>query len=257
MQLARYEAARTALAEAHRVDEVKDIRDKAEAMAAYARQAKDSELIEYATEIKVRAERRCGELLTVSVEHGGDRRSESRSKAPTLNDMGLTRDESSRYQQLAAMPDDHFETAVATAKATAGEVTTAFMLREARRVQDKPAAPAKHPRAERVEEMRALAQSGHNAEQIAEAQGISVEHARKLMGDAGIVIAMARRGRAIDPNKIVRESVAALSGIAYGLTMAHGIDIDAAEANDLLTDLRNSMKALRMLDATLKEIANG
>ncbi len=49
--------------------------------------------------------------------------------------MGLTRDESSRYQQLAAMPADHFETAVATAKATAGEVTTAFMLREARRAE--------------------------------------------------------------------------------------------------------------------------
>ena len=131
--LTKYEAARTALAEAHRVDEVKDIRDKAEAMAAYARQAKDNELIQYATEIKVRAERRCGELLRTTVEHGGDRRSESRSKAPTLNDMGLTRDESSRYQQLAAMPAEHFETAVATAKATAGEVTTAFMLREAKR----------------------------------------------------------------------------------------------------------------------------
>lgn len=51
---------------------------------------------------------------------------------PTLAQMGLTRDESSRYQQLAAMPADHFETAVATAKATAGEVTTAFMLREAK-----------------------------------------------------------------------------------------------------------------------------
>ncbi len=47
--------------------------------------------------------------------------------------MGLTKDESSRYQQLAAMPAEHFETAVATAKATAGEVTTAFMLREAKR----------------------------------------------------------------------------------------------------------------------------
>lgn len=136
--LTKYEAARTALAEAHRVDEVKDIRDKAEAMAAYARQAKDSELIQYATEIKVRAERRCGELLARTEKHEGGRPTANRSNdatgsALTLAQMGLTKDESSRYQQLAAMPADHFETAVATAKATAGEVTTAFMLREAKR----------------------------------------------------------------------------------------------------------------------------
>ena len=151
--LIRYEAARNALAEAHRVDEVKDIRDKAEAMAAYARQAKDSELIQYATEIKVRAERRCGELLKANVstpaargEQGaqarwGGKSDHSTSYSPTLADMGLTKDESSRYQQLADMPAEHFETAVATAKATAGEVTTAFMLREARAVQ--PAAKRK------------------------------------------------------------------------------------------------------------------
>jgi len=134
--LTKYEAARTALAEAHRVDEVKDIRDKAEAMAAYARQAKDNDLIQYATEIKVRAERRCGELLRVTAATGERSTGGKPSKdatVSTLADMGLTRDESSRYQQLAAMPAEHFETAVATAKATAGEVTTAFMLREARR----------------------------------------------------------------------------------------------------------------------------
>ena len=144
--LVRYEAARTALAEAHRVDEVKDIRDKAEAMAAYARQAKDSELIQYATEIKVRAERRCGELLRNTEKNHGARGTGSNqhqvrsndSTTPTLADMGLTRDESSRYQQLAAMPAEHFETAVATAKATAGEVTTAFMLREAKKNAPQP-----------------------------------------------------------------------------------------------------------------------
>jgi hypothetical protein len=141
-ELVRYEAARTALAEAHRVDEVKDIRDKAEAMAAYARQAKDSELIQYATEIKVRAERRCGELLKGNLatsssrgKRGADVRygtsNDATSYPQTLAEMGLTRDESSRYQRLAAMPSEHFETAVETAKATAGEVTTAHMLREA------------------------------------------------------------------------------------------------------------------------------
>ena len=49
---------------------MKDIRDKAEAMAAYARQAKDIELIRMATEIKVRAERRAGELLREMAETG-------------------------------------------------------------------------------------------------------------------------------------------------------------------------------------------
>lgn len=137
--LTKYEAARTALAEAHRVDEVKDIRDKAEAMAAYARQAKDNELIQYATEIKVRAERRCGELLARTERARPEDnlrrgpKSNDATTGPTLAQMGLTKDESSRYQQLAAMPAEHFETAVATAKATAGEVTTAFMLREAKR----------------------------------------------------------------------------------------------------------------------------
>lgn len=147
-QLTRYEQARTALAEAHRVDEVKDIRDKAEAMAAYARQAKDSDLIQYATEIKVRAERRCGELLATTEKNGGGRPSDNRSNdatgyAPTLADMGLTKDESSRYQQLAAMPAEHFETAVATAKATAGEVTSAFMLRQAKAHREPPKSTAK------------------------------------------------------------------------------------------------------------------
>lgn len=148
-QLIRYEQARNALAECHRVDEVKDIRDKAEAMAAYARQAKDQELILWATEIKVRAERKAGELLTASAvsgeragkSEGGKKAAEERwgsksegasSHPPTLAEIGITKDQSSRWQQLASMSDEHFEAAVATAKDTAGQVTTAFMLREAK-----------------------------------------------------------------------------------------------------------------------------
>lgn len=143
-----------------------------------------------------------------------------------------------------------FETAVATAKATAGEVTTAFMLRQAKKVPQQ-----KRPRAERIEELRSLVNSGHSPEQVADATGISVGRVRKLLSAEGIKVPIAKRGRAIDPNKIVRESVAALSGISQGLSLSRGLDIDATEAEALLSELRMAMKALRALDTTLKDRA--
>lgn len=132
-QLVKYEAARYALQVAHSVDEVKDIRDKAQAMAAYAKQANDTALVEWATEIKVRAERRAGEMLTEMPKLNGARgvgkKVELDNATPLLSDLGISRDQSSRWQKLAAIPEDKFEAAVSAAKETAREVTTAALLR--------------------------------------------------------------------------------------------------------------------------------
>lgn len=106
-------------------------------MAAYARQAKDQELILWATDIKVRAERRAGEMLAQMAATGErasrgdgpkffmDRAASSpKEQAPkTLPELGVSKRESHRWQQLASMSDEHFEAAVATAKDTAGQVT--------------------------------------------------------------------------------------------------------------------------------------
>src|SRR6516165_3483368 len=119
--LARYDAACRALAAAHRVDEVKTIRDKAVAMQAYAKQAKDTTLITQATEIRMRAERRAGELLIEMAELGerdsgkGNRNPVLKSQAatPKLADLGITKTQSSRWQRLGALSEEGFEQKVA------------------------------------------------------------------------------------------------------------------------------------------------
>ena len=128
-QLVRYDAARHALQVAHSVDEVKDIRDKAQAMAAYARLAKDTALVEWATEIKVRAERRAGGMLATLERSNGGRGKTEASVAQVYRDNDIAPTTGKRRQKLAAIPDPQFEKAVAAAKEVAHEVTTAALMR--------------------------------------------------------------------------------------------------------------------------------
>jgi hypothetical protein len=69
VRLAKYDAACVALAEAHRVEEAREIRDRAVAVRAYAKQARNTELARWAVEIQLRAERRCGGGKALGIDH--------------------------------------------------------------------------------------------------------------------------------------------------------------------------------------------
>jgi hypothetical protein len=138
--LVKYEAARVALEAATKIDEVKSIHDKAVAMAAYAKQAKDNDMVNWAVEIKVRAERRAGELLKVMPKNvgtkgqlkgkssGAPKKVGPEDKTPTLEKLGITYNDSSTWQKLAEMPEPVFEQKLIAVKAQGEKLTTKAVL---------------------------------------------------------------------------------------------------------------------------------
>ena len=117
LPLARYDAMCRALVEAHRVDEAKEIRDKAMALAVYARQAKDSEAERRCCEIRLRAERRAGELLRErEMAKGGQATPRGPRGVETLAELGISYDQSAQWQKVAAMAAPEFEAAMVPAR---------------------------------------------------------------------------------------------------------------------------------------------
>jgi hypothetical protein len=116
--IVKYDAMRHAIDTCLRVDVVKGIRDKAEALRHVAKVARNEEAERKCVEIRLRAERKAGQLLRDMRERGerrarNDGRSEQVSRggtpAPNLRNLGISPNQSSRWQQLAEVPERQFE----------------------------------------------------------------------------------------------------------------------------------------------------
>ena len=115
--LVKYNAMCRAIDAAFDVDEAKDIRDKAVAMEAYFLQAKNTEAERRACEIRLRAERKAGQLLAKMKKAQGKRtdlvaRGDQVDDRQTLSDVGVSKDQSSRWQALADVSQEDFEAAL-------------------------------------------------------------------------------------------------------------------------------------------------
>jgi hypothetical protein len=90
LALSRYDVACRAVAEAKAVDDIVEIVGQANAVHAYARQAKNRQMEIDAAEIRIRAERRLGELMaaqkaSVGVRARGGRRNNGVANTPIDN----------------------------------------------------------------------------------------------------------------------------------------------------------------------------
>jgi hypothetical protein len=122
VDIANLAAAVEWLAQAVSVVEVRTFRDKAEAVRVLARQRDlGREAENQAAELRIRADRRLGQLLLpLPKRHGArpsDRAELSESTPPTLADMGLNRDQAAAAQAIARVPEDEFEAHLQSTKA--------------------------------------------------------------------------------------------------------------------------------------------
>jgi N6-adenosine-specific RNA methylase IME4 len=122
-----YDTACTALANARTVDEVKDIRDRAMAMATYARQAQNKTLYADAHEVRKRAERRVGEQMAEQFKTIGKNTGARgigpiagdlfpHNQPPTLAAAGVDKDLAKAARAAAAVPEHEFEQMLAESR---------------------------------------------------------------------------------------------------------------------------------------------
>jgi len=144
--LIKYDQARQALAACRNVDEIKDIRDKSEAMRLYAKQAQDTELEQWAAEIKFRAQRAIGELSSaLETQKGGFGivPTGGKHKAEVLADAGISTSTANRYEKLAAIPELVIEEIIAKSKEIGKPVSAKAVIAQ---VAPKTAPPCTPPK---------------------------------------------------------------------------------------------------------------
>ena len=150
--LIRYDAMVLAIAECHQVDEVKDLRDKAMALEMYYRQARNTEVERKAADIRLRAERRAGELLKELARSPTSKGRAMRrygelvleipeekgartdlgtvtARGSATNGAGLSERQNKTALRVASVPAEDFEKALAD---PASKPTTRGLIREIR-----------------------------------------------------------------------------------------------------------------------------
>lgn len=130
------ERAKSALSAATSIDSVLDIRDQSESFRTLMKQQRESlEVQNKAAELKIRAERRAGELLgEMELQKPGEyKRSHRASVCPSLGDMGITHSQSSRWQKIASLPDDDFEKHIEGTIEANRELTSSGVLKLAKK----------------------------------------------------------------------------------------------------------------------------
>jgi hypothetical protein len=268
------------------IDQIAECKSQAEAIRVYTMSkqlGKDAQLA--ATEIVRRAERGMGVAIRRGQEAGDIWRKGQHRGNQRTGPLGDTEDSTAcprpvtdfaTYDELAGnagiydmtdgVSDEQFEDALGEAKGE-GNLSRANVVRKTRQRRARPAAsqeqvPGPGDRssgaaARRLELIRGWAAQGCSSRQMADLLGKRDDAVRQLAREHGIEIPadqVVGRTRRLDSNRIVRETVHALEGLAMGAGLVTSGELDMAEIPAWTSSLTDSIRALNRLVKTMKEI---
>jgi ParB family chromosome partitioning protein len=151
------EAARCDISETRSLEETQDILQKVNALEAISKKFRLSKEVQLdATELRIRIERRLGEMLkNIEKDKGGrtqktDSLSDNVSSNTNLSDLGLTKNEWVKFQQLASASAEVFEAVITDLRTEATtkrqtHLSTTMILRTLRNEHKKDSAPLFSP----------------------------------------------------------------------------------------------------------------
>jgi hypothetical protein len=267
------------------IDQIAECKSQAEAVRVYtmSRQlGKDAQVA--ATEIVRRAERGMGVAIRRGQESGDIWRKGQHRGNQHTGPLGDTEDSTvprpvtdfATYDELAGnagiygmtdgVSDVQFEDAIGQAKAE-GNLSRANLVRKTRQPRTRQAASkeqvpnpgdrSSEAGARRLELIRGWAAQGCSSRQMADLLGKRDDAVRQLAREHGIEIPadqVVGRTRRLDSNRIVRETVHALEGLAMGAGLVMPGELDTAEIPAWTASITDSIRALNRLVKTMKEI---
>ena len=132
--LAQINKAEQALSAASDIVDILELRTKAKAVEVIAVAQGYADVAQQAKVFQLKAERKAGSWLGNNIQHGGN----TRSHRVTLNDLDISKNESSRWQLMASVPDEKFYGWLDERVAKGQEVTAGGLRNYARNIQGNP-----------------------------------------------------------------------------------------------------------------------
>jgi len=133
--LVQINKAETALASAYDIIEILELRTKAKAIEVIALAESYGEIAQQAKIFQLKAERKAGDWLSENINVG---RKRSHDATISLNDLQISKSQSSRWQLIATIPDDKFQCWLDEKISVGQEITAGGLRQYAKNIQGNP-----------------------------------------------------------------------------------------------------------------------